>query len=282
MIADLRPHLRGLLGLTGAPLPGIKPDQMTLLLPDGPGPHPAVLYCHAHGGRYDLGRAELTKGAPWLTAPYAPDLLQAGFAVLALDMPGFGARQLEGAESALAKAGAWQGRPLFGQMVAAQMVGLALLRQDPRIDSARIVTLGASMGAALAMWVAALDARVAGSVQLCMLANMAPLIETGAHDRHGPYLTVPGLLQRCDIGDVAALIAPRPLFIGLGAEDPMTPPAARDPALATLRHAYGTGPLTVSISPGTGHQETTTHRQQVLAVLAACRRGAEEGTALTC
>ena len=88
----------------------------------------------------------------------------------------------------------------------------------------------------------ALEPRVAAVVQLCMLADIAPLIAAGVHDRHGAYLTVPGLLPRAEIGDVAGLIAPHPQFVGHGGQDPLTPPAARDAALMRLiRRLFGRG-----------------------------------------
>lgn len=287
MTQALQDRLRDLLGLTkGAGSDGAQahetPKAAAFLMPHGQGPHPAVLYCHAHGGDYALGRRELTKGARWLSAPYAQDLRAAGFAVLCADMPGFGDRQAEGRESALAKAGLWQGRPLFGQMVAAQLAALDLLLRDARIDPTRIVTLGVSMGAALAMWVAALNQRVCACVQLCMLANIAPLIALGAHDRHGPYLTVPGLLRVADIGRIAGLIAPRPQFVGLGADDCFTPPAARDPALVQLRGAYGaTSKLQISISTGTGHMETPEMRASVLRFLTSATASKDKGKTAT-
>ena len=268
MTQGLRPALRALLGLSPA---RDAMDHATFQRPDhGAPPYPAVLYCHAHGGEYALGRKELTDGARWLSAPFAPDLLAAGYAVLCVDMPGFGDRQVEGSESALAKAGLWQGRPLFGQMLAAQVAALDWLCRHKDIDAGRITTLGTSMGAALAMWVAALEPRVHSCVQLCMFANISPLIASGVHDRHGPYLTVPGLLPLADIGDVAALIAPRPQFVGLGADDVFTPPEAREPALASLRAAYhGSDALHVHIAPGSGHLETAQMRREILCFLAS-------------
>lgn len=279
----LRQQLCALLGDPGA-ADGQRPEAATLLLPDGDGPHPAVLYCHAHGGDYTLGRRELAEGARWLSAPYGPDLVRAGFAVLCADMPGFGDRQSEGSESALSKAGAWFGRPLFGQMVHAQLNALRWLRRDRRIDAARIAVVGTSMGAALAMWVAALDREVRACVQLCMLANLGPLIETGAHDRHGTYLTVPGLLRVAEVGQVAALIAPRAQFVGLSAHDAFTPPAARDPALATLRAAYAGAEdrLCVHVSPDSGHEETPLMRQAVLSFLKSSVLNSDERTPQTC
>ncbi len=279
MSAALRSKLWQLLGLEADP--GVPSGALrfgTFLVPDGPGPYPAVLYCHAHGGRHDLGRRELTEGARWLAAPYAPDLLRAGFAVLCVDMPGFGARREDGPESALAKAGSWQGRPLFGQMVAAQLQALAWLGHQDRVDAGRIATLGVSMGAALALWVAALDARVNACVNLNILANLAPLIAAGAHDRHGHYLTVPGLLQHADIGEIAGLIAPRPQFIGLGRHDPFTPPDASRAALQQVQSAYHGRDhlLSVHVDANGAHGETTDMRRAVLEFLTAHARPAKQ------
>jgi len=244
------------------------------LRPAGPGPHPAVLYCHAHGNRYETGAAELTEGRPALQGAYGPALADLGIASLAIDLAPFGARQGEGPETALAKACLWHGRPLMGQMLAELHAAFGWLDARPEIDGARIATLGLSMGATHAYWLAALEPRVAGCAQLCVFADIAPLIATGAHDLHGPYMTVPGLLAAGDMGDVAALIAPRPQLVGLGADDPLTPPAARDPALARLRATYGAaGALEVHVAEGTGHVETPALRAAVLAFLAWHLRG---------
>jgi len=270
MSTDLQSQLRRRLGIGADPGAGTKAlPNSTLLLPEGPGPHPAVLYCHAHGGQYDLGRSELFQGARWLCGPYGPALVGAGFAVLCVDMPGFGARRSDGRESALAKAGLWQGRPLFGQMVAAQLQALAWLREQDGIDPDRIITLGVSMGGALALWTAALAPKVAACVQLNIFANLAPLIAAGGHDRHGIYLTVPGLLELTDIGEIAGLIAPRPQFIGLGALDPFTPPDARRAALAQVQGAYRreNNALTVHLEATGEHGETPAMRQAVFEFL---------------
>lgn len=242
----------------------------TFLLPAGAKSRlPAVLYCHSHGGNYELGREELTRGERYLHAPYAADLVDAGFAVLCMEMPCFGDRRAEGSESALAKALLWHGKPLFGQMMSEQMAALGWLAAHERIDSGRIAALGMSMGAAHAYWLGALDQRVAAVVQLCMLADMAPLIEAGGHDRHNHYLTVPGLLAIADMGDVAALIAPRPQFVAHGETDGLTPPAARDPALHRLKAAYAEsgGQLELFLAPGSGHAETVEMRRAALAFL---------------
>jgi len=233
----LGPHAlrRVTVRMGGAAIPGL------YLCPAGPGPHPAVVYCHAHGGRFETGAAELTGGRPALQGPYGPALAGLGIASLAIDLAPFGARQGEGPEAALAKACLWEGRPLMGRMLAELHGAFGWLAARPEIDAARIGTLGLSMGGTHAYWLAALEPRVAACAQLCVLADIAPLIASGAHDLHGPYMTVPGLLAEGDMGDVAALVAPRPQLVALGGTDPLTPREARDPALARLRAGYGEG-----------------------------------------
>ena len=229
-----------------------------------------MLLAHAHGGAYDIGARELVDGRPaWLDPP-GPALAGAGFVALAIDMPCFGSRAGLG-ESAASKAGLWYGRPLFGQMLGDQAGALSWLTARPEVDPARIGVLGLSMGATLGYFLAALDPRVAAVAQLCCFADFATLVETGAHDLHGPYLTVPGLLAAISTGAIAGMVAPRPQLICLGAEDPLTPPLAVARACAEAEAAYraagGEAALEICIEAGVGHRETPEMRRRVMAFL---------------
>lgn len=244
---------------------GTESVPSTALIPDvsnGAG----ILYCHAHGHRYDIGRRELVEGRPAIAPPFGPELARAGYTVLCPDMPGFGARQYVGTESSLAKAALWRGETLLGWMLTDLMGALDVLQAMPHIET--IGAFGMSMGATLAYWLAALDRRVSAVAHVCAFSNIGPLIETGAHELHGIYLTVPGLLRESDMGDVAAAIAPRPQFIASGGRDPLTPDDALAPALAAVRDAYrGGGPLTVVTLAEAGHEFTPEMRAGVLAFL---------------
>ena len=239
-----------------------------LLEPEGAGPAPAILYIHAHGGRYDIGAREVLDGREALCRPMGPELARAGFRVLALDMPCFGGRAGTG-ESAAAKAALWYGRSLAGQMLGELASALDWLARDPGTDPGRIGVFGLSMGATLGYWLGAVEPRVAAVAHLCCFADFAALVASGAHDRHGHYLTVPGLLGLASNGEIAGMITPRPQFVGLGEEDPLTPPEAVAPALAALRAAYAgaEGALRVRVEPGVGHRETPEMRAAVMGFL---------------
>jgi dienelactone hydrolase len=242
-----------------------------LLRPAGAGPYPAVLYCHAHGGRYDIGKRELIEGRSGLLGPLGPLLARTGVVVLCVEMPAFGERAEPG-ESSRAKERLWRGDTLFGAMLRDLGQGLHHLRHRPDVDPARIAAFGISMGAAHAFWMAALEPRIARVAHFCAYADVDTLIRSGSHDRHGHYMTVPGLLEHFSTGAICGLIAPRPQLIAIGARDPLTPPAAVTTALVETRKAYreagSLDALAILEEPDVGHQETPIFRQALLDFLA--------------
>lgn len=245
-----------------------EPVRAFLCRPQVTGPVPVVLVIHAHGGRYDIGADELMQGRPALTSAPGPALAGLGIASLCLDMPCFGDRATE-TESAASKRALWAGRSLAGQMLAENAAALDWLAVQPWVRADRIGVFGISMGATLGYWLAAVDPRVAVLAHQCCLADFGALIASGAHDLHGPYLTVPGLPALAPNGVLAGMVAPRPQFIGLGAQDPLTPPDALQIALDQVRAAYAArgGHLTVHLEPDEGHRETPAMRAAMLAFL---------------
>lgn len=236
----------------------------TLLQPDQPN-GAAIVYCHAHGGRYDIGRRELLEGRPAIPQPFGPDLARSGNTVICADMPVFGDLQAQGPESVRAKALLWNGSTMMGEALDLLRAAFDCLEALPTVEPARIGAFGLSMGATHAYWLAALEPRVAAVAHLCAFSDIAPLIETGAHDRHGIYMTVPGLLKHGDMGDVAALVAPRPQLVASGEDDPLTPPEALQPALETLMAAYEDGGDLRTINElGSGHLMTPKMRSETL------------------
>ena len=231
---------------------------------------PALLYIHAHGARYDIGADELLNGRPALLGPLGPEFARRGFVTLTIEMPSFGTRA-EPNESARTKACLWRGRSLAGQMVAEQRSAFDWLAARDDVIADRVGVFGLSMGATLGYWLAAVEPRVACVAHLCCYADFETLIETGAHDLHGIYLTVPGLLEIASNGVIAGMVAPRPQLIAVGDRDPLTPPAAVDRALAETRAAYARADASMALTlireSEAGHVETPAMRAAVFAFL---------------
>jgi len=232
------------------------------------GRRPAILYGHSHGGRHEIGASELMDGRSYLLSPFGPLLARAGYVAICMDMPTFGDRQGT-EESAAAKAHIWYGTSLIGQMVSEQAAALTYLASRDDVDPDRIGAFGISLGSTLAYWHAALDLRIRAVAHLCCYADYATLVELGAHDNHGIYLLVPGMLNHTSTGEIAGLVAPRPQLICLGDQDELTPPPSIDRALAVTRPMYESagapGALEVFVQPGVDHRETPEMHEKVMA-----------------
>ncbi len=235
--------------------------------PQGTVAAPAVLYCHAHGAAYEIGRSELTDGRPALSRPYLEDLVDLGVAALCLEMPCFGARA-DLSESATAKSYLWHGDTLFGRMLAELHAGVGFLAEQPQIDENRIGAYGVSMGGTHAWWLAALDPRIKAAVNVACFADLASLVATGAHDGHGNYMTVPGLLAETSTGALAGLAAPRAQLTCVGLQDVFTPKDAFEIARQEVQQAYDVSDagdmLEFVVDPDVAHVETVTMRGAVL------------------
>jgi dienelactone hydrolase len=212
----------------------------------------------------------LLDGRPALLGPLGPEFARRGLVTLMIEMPAFGGRA-EPNESARTKACLWRGRSLAGQMVAEQQAAFQWLAARDDVIADRVGVFGLSMGATLGYWLAAVEPRVACVAHLCCYADFETLIDSGAHDLHGIYLTIPGLLGIASNGVIAGLIAPRPQLIAVGDRDPLTPPAAVDRALAETQDAYARAgapsALTLIREPETGHVETQAIRAAVFGFL---------------
>ncbi len=238
--------------------------------PQGDEPCPAVIYNHAHGGDYALGKDEFLVGRSALQAPpYAVALAQMGIAGLCIDAWNFGERRGR-TESELFKELLWRGHVLWGLMVydTLRATDYVLSRSDIRTD--RLATLGMSMGSTMAWWHAALDERVSVCVDLCCLTDFQALIETRGLDGHNLYYYVPGLLKHITTADINALICPRAHLSLAGVFDRLTPPAGLDRVDAALQQVYadaGVPERWQLLRYSSGHFETWDMRQRVLRFL---------------
>lgn len=248
-------------------LDGAEPAPACLLLPDHrPDRAGGLLYLHAHGGAYGLGKEELLLGRRGLPA-YAADLARLGIVTLAIDSRCFGERQHDGdgsrGEQNAFKLHLWRGQVLWGLMLFDEMQALTYLAGRPEVDPARLGAFGLSMGATKAWWLAALDERLRLCIDLCCLTDFAELIRTRHLHGHGIYYYVPGLLNHFQTEHINELIVPRARLSLNGRHDLLTPPAGVERIgrhLADLYGRFGHSPDCRVELFDCGHEETPAMR----------------------
>jgi acetyl esterase/lipase len=249
-------------------LNGIQPVPAYFVRPKNQtGRAPAVLYNHAHGGDYQLGKDELVEGRKELQKPpYADVLASAGCCALCFDAWAFGERGTR-RESEIFKDLLWHGRVMWGMMVYDSLRAIDYLATRPDVDAARIATLGMSMGSTMAWWVAALDERVKVTVDICCLTDFQSLLETNHLKGHGLYYYVPSLLKHFTTARINALIAPRAHLSLAGNLDPLTPPDGLDRIDRELTAVYAAAGKPENwrlFRQDTGHEETPEMRAEAI------------------
>lgn len=244
-----------------------EPVPALLLRPLHEPPRGIVLYCHAHGNRYEMGKDELLIGRPAIPSrPYGEVLPAMGYAVLALDHWCFGERATN-TERAMVKRLLWEGRTLWGYRVHDTQVALEWLRAQHGFANLPVTTLGLSMGSTMAIWAAALEPSITACIDLCCLTEFDALLTSGNFDLHGEYFFVPGLLAAFSAAEISALIAPRRHLSMVGLADPLTPldgVVSVDAAMAETYHALGSANGWSQYRSPVGHVETAEMRDLVL------------------
>jgi dienelactone hydrolase len=175
---------------------------------------------------------------------YALQCVRHGYVTLALEPLGFGHRRDPAARKAgpehsscqpSAGAALLLGESMVGWRTWDAMRGLDLLAERPEVDPKRLAMMGISGGGTISLYAAAIDERVKAAVLSCSFCTFRDSIYSLSHciDNY-----VPGLLRWFEMADLAALIAPRALFVENGADDPIFPAAGVAEALRDAARAY--------------------------------------------
>lgn len=204
---------------------------------------PAVLCLHGHGrGKDDVAGIAATpkerqQGIRALNYDYGHRLAEAGYVVLAPDARGFGELAAGGMTCQWAMtAGLLLGKVLVGLRVWDAMRAIDYLQTLPGVDPARIGCVGLSWGGTHTMYTAALDERVRVAVISGAFGSFKDSLIDGPEC---PCQYVPNLLRHADLADIVSLIAPRPLLIENGADDPHYTLAIVRTEYAKVERLYG-------------------------------------------
>jgi dienelactone hydrolase len=233
------------------------------------GPSPAILYNHAHGGKFDIGKEEVLNGRTVLQKPpYGELLTRMGMSVLCIDTWAFGERKR--GEQEIFKEMLWNGRAMWGMMLYDNIRALDYLIERPEVDASRIGTIGLSMGSTMSWWLAALDTRIKATVDICCMTEFQALLSDHGLNRHGIYYFVYDLLNHFTTTQVNELIIPRPHLCLAGEQDALTPIAGLkkiDRELSAAYAAQGVADAWKMSIYDCGHEETPGMRTEIIEFL---------------
>lgn len=237
-----------------------------ILVPDGEPPFKPVLLFHGHNPQpeYVLGHyPDEATAAEYLAIDnnYAQVLAQTGYLVCVVVQRGFGERYTDNphipesdwACRDLSFEYLLHGRTMAGERVWDGMNALTYLQSRSDVVPDALACTGHSGGGTTTLWLSALDERVTVVVPSCYFCSFKLSI-LGV--RHCECNYVPGILQLGEMGDLAALIAPRPLRVIAGEQDHIFPLAGVQEQWQTVEAAYnllGQGErCSLTVHPG-GH-----------------------------
>jgi len=104
------------------------------------------------------------------------------------------------------------GRPLVGGRTLDVLAAARCLAGRPDVSARSLVARGVGLGGLVVLLATALDGRIAEAVVEDIPVDYRSLVEADIF-RHQSKFLLPGVLQRLDLPDVAALVAPRPLTL---------------------------------------------------------------------
>lgn len=196
---------------------------------------PVVLCPHGHrsGGKLaPAGRRDIPEVSQTIEVhqyDYALQYARCGFVAIAPDARGFGERRestRQGDSSDLVLGGSCAqlnamaiplGQTVAGMWTWDLMRLIDYVAMRPDCDSQRVGCAGLSGGGMQTLWLTALDERVKAAVVSGYLYGCEESLLVLSGNCQCNY--VPHLWEHADIGDIAALIAPRPLLVETGTRD---------------------------------------------------------------
>jgi len=200
-----------------------------LLLPDGSGPFPGVVVYHQHNSEWHLGKSEVVGLAGDPLQAFGPMLARRGVVVLAPDAICFEDRRRNGSgaeprmddfaqhynEMAYRLV---QGSLLMSIVLADAALAISVLSAVDVVDQRALGAVGHSMGGHTVLFSAALDERVRFACASGAACSYRARIRTQTGIEFAQ--AIPDILSITDFDGVTKLIAPRPLLIVSGTDDP--------------------------------------------------------------
>jgi len=220
-----------------------------VLIPDGPGPFPAVNVLHDHGAHLFIGKEKMIRplacedstvirdADEWVASLYEGQfvgdyLAKHGYVVFSADAPMWGERgQEEGPR-----------RDRY-DMIAGNMMmyGIDLSAyMTYEVDPNRIGCMGCSMGAYRAWMLSALSDRIKVGAAVCWLTTTDEQMSFnyGRTENGGFANCFPGLRRWLDYPHVASIACPKPMLFINGTQDKLFPVPAVEKAFRIMHDVW--------------------------------------------
>ncbi len=212
-----------------------------LLLPKDAEKVPLVICLQGHntGCHISLGIEKVPGDIPTEgDRNFAQQIIARGQAALVLEQRGFGQRG--GNPRPVCDQPAAQalllGRTLVGERCWDVSRAIDVIpARFPQINTEKIAVMGNSGGGTVSLYVAALDQRIAACMPCCAFSSYHASIGVRLHCACN---YIPGIAAAFDMGDVAGLIAPRPLVVVTGEHDRLFPAEAARAQMEIARTLY--------------------------------------------
>lgn len=224
---------------------------------------PPLIVClqgHSKGMHISLGQPKYEGDEETISGgdrDFARQAVGLGYAALTIEQRGFGEcggtpdgpACYQPAASALLL-----GRTLLGERVWDVSRAIEVVTSEFDVDADRICVMGNSGGGTATIYAAALNLGFAAAMPSCALAGFA---ESIGLQYHCLCNYVPGIMKHFDMGDILALIAPRPLVVVNGREDAIFPIESAVREFARAKRVYdglGAGDMIYHVIGRGGHR----------------------------
>ncbi len=240
-------------------------------------PAPALVVLHCHGGAYVWGKEKVVavedehpvlsefKQQLYQGTSIANELVRRGYVVITIDMFYWGERRMllendppsyrERERLTPEEVGAFnrrssQNEPLVARSLMTAGItwpGVVLwddlrtldyLANRPEVDRRRLGCVGLSVGGYRSFLLAALDPRIKAAVDVGWMTSYASNIRRHVMNTVGFTFHIPGLYRYLDLPDLAALIAPRSVFVINGSKDALFPPDGVEKAFRKIEACF--------------------------------------------